>query len=227
MGLEKLTITPLDKDNKPLTRKVKRAPGLADVGRWETLQALFNPKEYTVSKSVPWNPQGTAGLDAPPMQFTMGQGETLKLELFFDTYETRTSVTEYTDRLRKMGLIDADLHRPPMVLISWGSLRFTGVIESLTHRFTMFLENGTPVRATCSVSLREAKDAVEQAEETKKASPDHAKLRVIRRGETLQSIAAEEYDDPGEWRRIADANSLDDPFRLEPGIRLVVPPILS
>jgi hypothetical protein len=213
MGLAKLTITPLDKNKAELTAGA--------------LTALFNPKEYTISKSVPWNPQATAGLDAPEMQFTMGQGETLQLELFFDTFEQRSPVTAHTDKLHKMALIDADLHRPPMVLLSWGKLKFTGVIESLTHRFTMFLEDGTPVRATCSVNLREARDAKEQSKDTKKASPDHAKLRAVRRGETLQSIAADEYDDPAEWRRIADANGIDDPFRLEPGIRLIVPPILS
>lgn len=213
MGLEKLTITPLDQN------KAEVLTG--------QLEAAFNPKEYTISKSVPWNPQATAGLDAPEMQFTMGQGETLQLELFFDTFEQRSPVTDHTDRLHKMALIDPELHRPPMVLVSWGKLKFTGVIESLTHRFTMFLESGIPVRATCSVNLREARDAKEQAKDKKTASPDHAKLRAVRRGETLQSIAAEEYDDPAEWRRIADANGIDDPFRLEPGIRLIVPPILS
>ena len=35
-----------------------------------------------------------------------------------------------------------------------------------------------------------------------------------------------EYEDPGEWRRIADANGIDDPFRLEPGKKLIIPPIL-
>ncbi len=208
--LAKLNITPLDG---------KRA-GMS-------LSALFNPKEYTIAKSVPWNPQTAAGLDAPEMQFTTGQGETLQLELFFDTYEAGTPVKAHTDRLHQMALIDTSLHRPPLVLVTWGTLIFQGVIESLSHRFTMFLESGVPVRATCSVSLREARSATEQATENRgNESPDHAKLHAVRRGETLQSISAIEYDDPGEWRRIADANGIDDPFRLEPGKKLIIPPIL-
>jgi nucleoid-associated protein YgaU len=39
-------------------------------------------------------------------------------------------------------------------------------------------------------------------------------------------IAAREYEDPAEWRRIADANGIDDPLQLEPGRRLMIPPIL-
>ena len=52
MGLAKLSITPLDGKNAQ-----------------RRIEALFNPKEYTVSKSVPWNPHATSGLDAPEMQF--------------------------------------------------------------------------------------------------------------------------------------------------------------
>ncbi len=209
MGLAKLSLTPLDGERLGMS-----------------IEALFNPKEYTVSKSVPWNPQAAAGLDAPEMQFTTGQGETLALELFFDTYEKGSSVKRHTDALHKLALIDAELHRPPLVMVSWGALKFQGVVESISHRFTMFLESGTPVRATCTLSLREARSAMEQSNETKKQSPDHAKLHAVRQGETLQAIAAVEYDDPGEWRRIADANGIDDPFRLQPGQRLIIPPIL-
>ena len=209
MGLAKMTLTPLD--------------GLL---KGALIEALFNPKEYTISKSVPWNPQAAAGLDAPEMQFTTGQGEQLQVELFFDTYEQRLPVKLHTARLHALALIDADLHRPPLVMVTWGTLAFKGVVESINHRFTMFLEDGTPVRATCTLSMREARSAVEQSQATPKQSPDHAKLHAVRRGETLQAIAAEEYDNADEWRRIADANGIDDPFRLEPGRRLIIPPIL-
>ncbi|MBU1431638.1 LysM peptidoglycan-binding domain-containing protein [Myxococcota bacterium] len=210
MGLAKLILQPLD-GQLPLP-----------------VIALFNPKEYTISKSVPWNPQPSAGLDAPEMQFTTGQGETLTLELFFDTYEDKTPVSIHTKRLHQLALIDKSLHRPPMVLVMWSMLVFRGVVESISHRYTMFLESGIPVRATCSVTLREARDAKMQAQEQGGGlqSPDHAKLHAVRRGETLQSIAAAEYEDPAEWRRIADANGIDDPLRLQPGQRLMIPPIL-
>ena len=190
------------------------------------IQALFNPKEYTIAKSVPWNPHASAGLDAPEMQFTTGQGETLNLELFFDTYEEGTNVRMHTEQLHQLALIDSEIHRPPLLLVSWGALMFRGVVESISHRFTMFLESGLPVRATVTISLRQAASATEQQEQIKKQSPDHAKIHAVQRGETLQMIASREYDDPGEWRRIADANGIVDPLQVEPGRRLMIPPIL-
>ena len=44
-------------------------------------------------------------------------------------------------------------------------------------------------------------------------------------GETLSALAGRYYDRPGEWRRIADENRIEDPRRLEPGRILSVPRI--
>ncbi|MGH2412760.1 MAG: LysM peptidoglycan-binding domain-containing protein, partial [Microcystaceae cyanobacterium] len=52
-------------------------------------------------------------------------------------------------------------------------------------------------------------------------------VRIVRRGETLSSIATEEYNDPSLWRLIAQENRLDDPRKLTPGQVLTVPPIRS
>jgi len=51
-------------------------------------------------------------------------------------------------------------------------------------------------------------------------------MRVVKRGETLHSIAESEYRNAGEWRRIADANNIDDPLAVQPGSKLLIPPIL-
>lgn len=194
---------------------------------------LFNPKEYTVEKSVPWNPQASAGNDAPEMQFTTGQGKTLSFELFFDTWEERKDCrtdgvggASCTQDIEKLALIDPSLHRPPLLVFSWGSLTFQGVIESLTQKFTMFLPDGRPCRATLNVRMKEARTIAEQKAAKENQSPDHAKMRVVRRGETLNSIAAEEYDNPAEWRRIADFNGIDDARELVPGTKLMIPPII-
>jgi nucleoid-associated protein YgaU len=43
------------------------------------------------------------------------------------------------------------------------------------------------------------------------------------RGDTLSRIAFAEYNDPRAWRAIADANDLDNPRLLEPGMTLTIP----
>ena len=78
-----------------------------------------------------------------------------------------------------------------------------------------------PVRCTCKLTLQEAPKPQD------KKSPDTAHVHLVSRGDSLQGIAAKEYDEPGEWRRIAQANGIDDPLNLEPGRRLLIPPILK
>ncbi len=56
---------------------------------------------------------------------------------------------------------DEDRQRPPLVELRWdpGLPRFRGVLESMSTKLTMFLADGTPVRATCSLKLLEASRA--------------------------------------------------------------------
>lgn len=193
-----------------------------------TLDVLFNPKEYSIQKSVQWEPHKAPGLDLPEQQFTSGNPAILSVELFFDTYEKKSSdvKTEYTDKLFDLAAVDKSLHRPPLVVFKWGSQQFRGVIESLSVRYTMFHNNGKPCRAVANLSIKEAKTAKEQVEEKPRESPDHSKRRTLKHGETLALLAHEEYDDPAEWRRIADANGISDPRDVKPGTVLLLPPIL-
>ena len=193
----------------------------------ETIDVLFNPKEYSIQKSVQWEPHKAPGLDLPEQQFTSGNPAVLTVELFFDTYETKEDVkAKYTDKLLKLATVDETIHRPPLVMFTWGSQKFKGVIESLSLRYTMFLPSGKPCRAVANLSIKEAKTAKEQVEAKPLESPDHTKRRTLKQGETLALLAHEEYDDPAEWRRIADANGINDPKDVKPGTVLTLPPIL-
>lgn len=188
--------------------------------------AQFNPKELSISKSIDWSPQKASGADAAEQQFTSGQGRTLSFELFFDRYEMNLPVLLDVMSLDKMTKIVDEKHRPPIVRFIWGAFWFKGIFKQMQVRYTMFLNYGAPCRATVACTMQEYMALEEQRMGTKLQSPDHAKLRLVKRGETLQSIATTEYDDPSEWRRIANANGIDDPLWLEPGIELIVPPIL-
>ncbi|MBS2025860.1 MAG: LysM peptidoglycan-binding domain-containing protein [Deltaproteobacteria bacterium] len=191
------------------------------------ITCLFNPKEYSIQKSVQWEPHKMPGLDLPEQQFTSGNPAVLSVELFFDTYEAKKDVrTEHTEPLMVLTQVDADTHAPPIVQFVWGGLLFEGVIESLALRFTMFHPDGKPCRATATLSIKEAKTAKQQLEEKPRNSPDHTKRRTFKQGETLSLIAHEEYDNAAEWRRIADANGISDPKDVKPGTVLTLPPIL-
>jgi nucleoid-associated protein YgaU len=195
-------------------------------GASRSVTAWFNPKEFTITKSVTWNQHKGAAKDRPMVQFTTGQPKKLAVELFFDGYEEEKSVRDDCQQLIKMAEMDKGLHRPAEVEFSWASEVFPGVLDNVSVKYTMFLSSGVPVRATASISMQNAKPKRDAKAETQTSSPDFAKLHTLRRGETLHAIAAREYEDAAEWRRIADANGIDDPLDVEPGTKLLLPPIL-
>jgi LysM repeat protein len=192
----------------------------------DDLTVLFNPKEFSIQKTVQWEPHKAPGLDLPEHEFTSGNPRILSVELFFDTYEEKKSVHQFTDKLQSYALVDPDKHQPPVVMFQWGQVKFKGVVETLNLRFTMFLSDGTACRAVAAVSMKEWETAQDQTTKNPKNSPDHSKRRTVKTGETLALIAHEEYDDAAEWRRIADANGIVDPKDVKPGTVLTLPPIL-
>ncbi len=191
------------------------------------VKAWFNPKEYTVSKSVSWNQHKGSATDFPNLQFTTGQPKKLKVDLFFDGYEDKKSVRGDCEKLIKLAEMDSGLHRPPKCKFTWENEKFEGVVDNVSVKYTMFLSGGTPVRATASVSMSAGNPTRKEKSGSPNESPDYAKLHTLRRGETLHALAEAEYDDPAEWRRIADANGIDNPMELQPGMRLLIPPILE
>lgn len=199
---------------------------------------LFNPKELTVEKTNQFAEINTPGLPSSVYNFVKGDSRTVTMDLFFDTYEQKSDVRIFTDRItgwdsgslysksQYKGLmdIDSDLHAPPVCLFIWGAFIFPCLIERVTKRFTMFLPEGIPVRATLNVTLKECKDIITQFKEIALQSADITKIWQVKEGESLWFIASKEYADPESWRFIAEKNQLDNPRLLKPGITLIIPP---
>jgi hypothetical protein len=191
----------------------------------EEIPVLFNPREYVIEKKTPWTEMQVFGLDSPPVQFTMGERKRLTMELFFDTSEEKTDVREYTRKIEELMMVNAQEHRPPLLRFSWGNLSFDCVLEDLVQRFTLFSDDGTPLRAILKTVFKEYATAAAQLSNTRRESADHTKRMVIREGESISSIAAREYNDPGKWRVIAQANRIEDPENIKPGTIVELPPL--
>jgi hypothetical protein len=187
------------------------------------INALFNPTEYSLGKANQIAEAAVPGLDAPILQYVHGNTRTLDMDLFFDTYEEGTDVSVKTKAIYNLLLIDPATHAPPICDIAWGSLTFHGVLDHVTGKFTLFLADGTPVRATLSVTFKEFIDVNVLVQVQPTQSADHRKTRVVKSGDRIDNIASDEYGDPGKWRPIAEANNLDDPDQLQPGNVLIIP----
>ncbi|HIH44103.1 MAG TPA: LysM peptidoglycan-binding domain-containing protein [Candidatus Methanoperedenaceae archaeon] len=205
---------------------------------------MFNPKEFSVEKSNQFAEVNIPGLPSPVLQFVRGNARTVTLDLFFNTYGVKSDgssgdVREYTDKItgwdagsmysklpeEKKGLmdIDSDLHAPPICRFIWGDFQFQCIIEKTSKKFTMFLPDGTPVRATVNVTLKEYREVEIQVQEIATTSADLTKRWTVTQGDSLWLISSREYGSPKDWRLIAEKNRMDNPRILRPGSELVIP----
>ncbi|MCS3499336.1 nucleoid-associated protein YgaU [Bradyrhizobium japonicum] len=200
------------------------------------IAVLFNPTEYTRERSNAYKATAVPGLSSPLIQFVNGEADVLSMELFLDDYTDvdqpgargpKKPVNERVKDIAALLDIDRDLHAPSPVRFLWGPLRFDAVIEKLSQKFTLFRPDGTPARATLSVTFKEYLPLARQLRDPRRESADKSKRRQLTASEDIWLLASVEYGDPALWRTIVDApgNDIDDPWRLGPGDWLIVPPL--
>lgn len=190
----------------------------------------FNPKELVLAKSASWARQtGKGSKKSGPPQYKGPQPAKLSLEMFFDASDTQdNSVVKRVERLFACCVptkdsFQADKGSPPWVLFRWGALTgFLAYVSSVQVKYTLFTAGGLPVRALCTATLEEL------AGETPKQNPTSGgllprRVHVLVEGETLAAVAYREYGDPARWRDVARLNGVDDPMRVRPGTRLLLP----
>lgn len=142
------------------------------------------------------------------------------------TKEKVWDAREETAKIKKLLQNNAVLHRQPICILKWGEEAFQGFLTDLDYQYTTFLENGIPVCASFQAVFQEtlSVDAQLQNDNTNQ-SPDRSKYRVVYEKTQLYQMAYREYDDPGKWRAIAEANQMEDPLDLVPGTLLTLPPL--
>ena len=184
---------------------------------------LFNPTDLSVDSGSHYASMPVPGLSMPILQYIRGESQVLNLELFLDRTDQGGDVQADIDNLLLLVTIDSELHSPPVVDFAWSTFRFTGVVTSLRRKMTLFAEDGRPLRARLTLSLKSYKSAEVQLRELKLSSPDRSHARVLREGETLAHVAYDVYGDPRHWRPIAAANGIRRPRFIPPGTPLWIP----
>ena len=204
MSLEKATITNLQTGDR--------------------IQVMFNPEEgYSLDSGNTFAEIGIPGLSTPPIQYVRGNSRSLRMELFFDTQEAGIDVRSRTGQITSLLNQNIETQAPPILLFSWGGFNFKCVLESVEQRFTIFLSDGTPVRANLTVSFKEYETVdIEIRQGLFIGSPT---IRDIVEGETVSQIAGTFLGDPAAWREIAELNNIDNPLKLPPGSQLILPPV--
>ena len=242
--LEKLTLRafkPAGKANEP--RKVSDASD-------DSYTVQVNPSSYTLNRRLTYSYHSGQGFssseaiykDSPPVQLEFeflfdGTGVVPKPSTLGDiplvgaiaSALSSTKPFVVMDEIKKFDKLVYDyssaIHRPRELLLVWGSLAFPCVLTSVDYRYTLFKEDGTPLRAVAKCSFCESLPRAEGERRDDAKSPDLTHLRDVKDGDTLPLLADDVYGDAQLYLEVARVNKLINFRRLRSATRLSFPPL--
>ncbi|MFB6887706.1 LysM peptidoglycan-binding domain-containing protein [Kitasatospora sp. NPDC056327] len=194
------------------------------------LRLHFNPERISVSTQARWERSRAAAKGVPRPQYISTEPRSMSLEVFLDGGDGRSGVQADVELLlgccfpTPKSAVDNGTSAP-WVRLEWGRSRttaFFAYVSQANAAYTRFAHDGTPLRATCHLTLTEVGGATPGQNPTSGADGPTGVHRVVA-GDSLPLIAWRAYGYPPGWRAIAEVNDIDDPARLELGSVLSVP----
>ena len=111
----------------------------------------------------------------------------------------------------------------PILTFTWGSgMSYRVVLEKVDITYERFSPQGVPLWAKATLSLKEYAEELPGTNPTSGGPAGRIK-HTVTMGDSVVRIATASYGTPAVWRTIAEANRLDDPLRITPGMMLDLP----
>ncbi len=192
-------------------------------------KAYVNPAELTLAYEMEFDSAQGAGTTGSRMQFKKVKPGDLSLTLFIDgtgANGVKVTVQDEVKQFQKVTGYNGDIHRPNYLIVTWGTLEVKRcVLKSASIAYKLFQPNGIPLRALITATFSDNSDDATRVARAQDHSADLTHVRLVRAGETLPGLCYAVYGDPGHYLEVARYNGLDHFRVLEPGTRLVFPPL--
>lgn len=196
-------------------------------GGKDELIVHFNPSSLRISLTNQFG-------EDPPQQHAKPTSTKLDVELIFDTTETGDDVRAVIDPLRKMATATAKEtaqkpaagkkeeanHSLPLVIFSWGTAKYHGIIESMTQALDYWSSDGVPLRATVQIGMKGAAESFFGGRLKKAGYFDKAGEAITLQDDVVPieappattgaTGAAAKAGDPGAGRMLAALNGLEN-----------------
>ena len=199
----------------------------------------YNPKEINFSSKAVIKTATTGSTGTEPQQQVVGaEASVLSFELFYSIFEVgdllapKLQINDLV-KLKNELLALTRPHEstvggtktpsPPLVDFSWGDLiTDPSLVKCVAVTYTHMLPDGTPVRMSAKVDLAGTMKEKKGTNPTS-GGRTNRKTHTLLAGESLASVAFDEFNDAALWRAIAEENDIDDPMRMTAGSVLLLP----
>lgn len=191
--------------------------------------AYVNPKEITLSYEMEYDSAQGAGTTNSRMEFKKVKPGDMSLTLFLDgtgANGTRLDIQDKISEFQTVTGYNGNIHRPNYLKVVWGTLQVKRcVLKSASIAYKLFRPDGIPLRAVITANFTDNSDDQTRVAIAQDQSPDLTHMRRIKAGDTLPKLCYDIYGDPSYYLAVAEANQLDHFRELQPGSRIVFPPL--
>jgi len=129
----------------------------------DDIEFMFNPNEISFSRSMSLEQSPGARTETGQNKTSFKHPNPYSLtinKIIFDTYETGetvlTHILKFNTAVEFTQKGEGEKKRPPIYLFTWGDNRYLRCfVKTFSFKLSLFLPNGTPVRASVDLSLEQ------------------------------------------------------------------------
>jgi hypothetical protein len=193
--------------------------------------AMFNPESFTIKEDVKWENKCAPGNEGEDPVYKATRARSFTLEFTLDgtgvnTNGVKIPVTAQVLLFRTATTkLIGSTHRPPYLLVQYGTFISSCNIDSSNVTYTMFDMFGLPIRAKISASFTERTPSGLGALLSMLSSPDLTHKIEVKEGDILPLLTYRTYNNQNYYLQVAKVNKLKNFRKLKAGTTLVFPPI--
>ena len=135
------------------------------------IEVQFNPSSLSIDTTAMVSEQKTQQLGSDSAIVNIGgiKSRQLRVTLVFDTCPDEQFLGfSFSSKPKSVKNIVVDfevlMSSSTEISFVWGGIKFTGCVNSISVKYEMFTQNGTPVRATVDIVMEESKLSEEHFE---------------------------------------------------------------
>lgn len=192
-------------------------------------QAFVNPHEITLAYEMEYDSAQGSGTTGSRMEFKKVKPGDLSLTFFIDGTGANGRKVEVQDEVERFQTVtgyNGTIHRPNYLKIVWGTLQVKRcVLKSASIAYKLFKPSGIPLRAVITANFTDTADDQTRVALAQDESPDLTHVRLVRAGDTLPLMCYRIYGSTSYYLDVAAINGIDNFRKLEPGTRVLFPPL--
>ncbi|MEM6696897.1 MAG: hypothetical protein AAF806_08175 [Bacteroidota bacterium] len=186
---------------------------------------MFNPENFSVGKAMEFDDAQADGETGSEQKFKSVAPREFSYEFLIDGTKASgvlVDVVEQVELFKKTTGFEGKQRRPLFLTISFGTFTIRCVLKKMEVKYTLFRNDGKPVRGVIAATFAEYKTPEQQLKENPEIVSKITRLVEVKDGLTLDALANKSYGEGGKLIELAKANGLnslkslgDDLQRLE------------